>query len=171
MVDDLLTISECGFKTNLLNEYINFKTGTKKLQFGTSKCIKMHIGKENSEILCKDVHVGEWKNEVMDDPVTGDYKIHEYFSGNVKMDSRREQKYLGDILSSDGSHLKNIQDRRNKGYGIINQIKQILESTFFGKYYFEVAIVLRENLFLSSVLLNSEAWVDYSEKDVRTSWG
>ena len=87
------------------------------------------------------------------------------------MDSRREQKYLGGILSSDGSHLKNIQDRRNKGYGIINQIKQILESTYFGKYYFEVAIVLRENLFLSSVLLNSEAWVDYSEKDVRTSWG
>ena len=62
MVDDLLTISECGYNTNLLNEYINFKTGTKKLQFGTSKCIKMHIGKENSDILCTDVHVGEWKN-------------------------------------------------------------------------------------------------------------
>ena len=55
MVDDLLTISECGFEI-------------KKLQFGTSKCIKMHIGK--SEILCKDLHVGEWKNEMIDDPVT-----------------------------------------------------------------------------------------------------
>ena len=167
MVDDLLTISECGYKTQLLNEYINFKTGTKKLQFGTSKCIKMHIGKENSKILCKDVHVGEWNTEVMEDPTTGGHKIHEYFSGNVKMNSRDEQKYLGDILSSDGSHMKNIQDRRNKGYGIINQIKQILESTYFGKFYFEVAIVLRESLFLSSVLLNSEAWVNYSEKEIR----
>ena len=63
--------------------------------------------------------------------------------------------------------MKNIQDRRNKGYGIINQIKQILESTYFGKFYFEVAIVLRESLFLSSVLLNSEAWVNYSEKEIR----
>ena len=51
--------------------------------------------------------------------------------------------------------------------GVINQIMQILESTFFGKYYFEVAVVLRESLFLSSLLLNSEAWVNYSDKDVR----
>ena len=33
MVDDLLTISECGVKTSLMNQYINFKTGTKRLQF------------------------------------------------------------------------------------------------------------------------------------------
>ena len=42
-----------------------------------------------------------------------------------------------------------------------------MESTYFGKYYFEVATVLRESLFLSSMLLNSEAWVNYKEKDVR----
>jgi hypothetical protein len=28
-------------------------------------------------------------------------------------------------------------------------------------------MVLRESLFLSSLLLNSEAWVNYTEKDVR----
>ena len=28
MVDDLLTISECGFKTNLVNQFINHKTGS-----------------------------------------------------------------------------------------------------------------------------------------------
>ena len=50
-----------------MNQYINFKTGTKRLQFGTSKCIKMHIGEPNSEILCKDVYVGEWKDEVVTD--------------------------------------------------------------------------------------------------------
>ena len=91
----------------------------------------------------------------------------EYFHGNVKMESKIEQKYLGDILSSDGSHTKNVQDRRNKGYGTINQIMQILESTFFGKYYFQVATILRKSLFLSSILLNSEAWVNYSDKDIR----
>ena len=53
MVDDLLTISECGVKTNLMNQYINFKTGSKRLQFGTSKCVKMHIGNPD-KILCKD---------------------------------------------------------------------------------------------------------------------
>ena len=43
----------------------------------------------------------------------------------------------------------------------------ILEATFFGKFYFEVALVLRESLFLSSLLLNSEAWVNYNENDIR----
>ena len=75
MVDDLLTISECGYQTKLMNEYINFKTATKRLQFGPSKCIKMHIGKKHSETLCQDLHVGEWKNEVVDDPLTGGYKM------------------------------------------------------------------------------------------------
>ena len=167
MIDDLLTISECGDKTKLINEYINFKTGSKRLQFGTSKCIKMHIGKTNSETLCQELYVGEWKNEMQYDPQTGESKMNEYFAGNVKMQTTKEQKYLGDILSSDGTHTKNVQERRNKGYGIINQILQILESTYFGKYHFEIAIVLRESLFLSSILLNSEAWVNYSEKDIR----
>ena len=83
------------------------------------------------------------------------------------MKLKKEQTYLGDLLSNDGSQTKNVQQRRNKGLGVINQIMQILESTFFGKYYFEVAVVLRESLFLSSLLLNSEAWVNYSDKDVR----
>ena len=43
----------------------------------------------------------------------------------------------------------------------------ILGSVYFGKYYFEVALVLRSSLLLSSLLLNSEAWVNLSEKDIR----
>ena len=82
MVDDLLTISECGVKTNLLNQYINFKTGSKRLQFGTSKCIKMHVGKSDSKILCKDLHVWGWKIDVNTDPVTGKCTQSEYFNGN-----------------------------------------------------------------------------------------
>ena len=30
MVDDLFTISTCGFRTTMVNEYINFKTAMKK---------------------------------------------------------------------------------------------------------------------------------------------
>ena len=164
MIDDLLTMSECGYKTRLMNEFINFKTGTKRLQFGAKKCIKMHIGRANSKTLCNDLFVGEWKNEVVSDPQSGGYKMSEYFNGNVKMEESHEQKYLGDILSSDGTHTKNVQDRRNKGYGIINQIMQILNSTYYGKFYFEVAMILRDSLFLSSILLNSEAWVRILEQ-------
>ena len=50
---------------------------------------------------------------------------------------------------------------------ILNDYKMILNSTFFGKFYFEVALVLRESLLLSSLLLNSEAWVNLTELDIR----
>ena len=83
------------------------------------------------------------------------------------MTCKSEQLYLGDLISADGSHTNNIQLRSNKGLGVINQIMQILEATYYGKYFFEVAIILRESLFLSSMLLNSEAWVNYAPKYVR----
>jgi hypothetical protein len=51
LVDDLFTISTCGFKTNMLNNFINTKTAMKRLQFGTTKCIKLHIGKTCNEIM------------------------------------------------------------------------------------------------------------------------
>ena len=44
---------------------------------------------------------------------------------------------------------------------------QIVDYVLFGKYHFEVAMVLRSSLFLSSTLLNSEAWVNLKEKDIR----
>ena len=137
------------------------------MQFGTEKCIKMHIGKSGSDILCKDCYVGNWKVDVNTDPDTGKCSQADSFTGNVKMKMKEEQLYLGDVIDSSGSHTKNVQQRRKKGQGVINQIMEILDSTYFGKYYFEVASVLRESLFLSSLLLNSEAWVNYTEKDIR----
>ena len=46
MVDDALLVSECGYKISMLNAFINTKTSMKKLQFGTAKCFKMHVGKQ-----------------------------------------------------------------------------------------------------------------------------
>ena len=167
MVDDLFTISTCGYKTTMMNEFINTKTGLKKLQFGASKCIKLHVGKTCNETLCSNLSVGAWNVEVVNDTNSGRCSQAESFAGQEMMKVKEEQMYLGDIIASDGSHKKNIQARKNKGLGIINKIMQIMQSMFFGKYYFEVALVLRSSLLLSSLLLNSEAWVNLTEKDIR----
>ena len=58
LVDDLFTISTYGLQTNMMNTFINSKTGMKRLQFGTSKCIKLHIGKSCNDKLCRDLFVG-----------------------------------------------------------------------------------------------------------------
>ena len=167
LVDDLFTISYCGYKTKLMHNYINTKTAMKKLQFGTSKCMKLHVGKTCNKNLCEDLYVGGWKLDTVKDMSTGGCTQLEYFGGMEKMGVTDEQMYLGDIISSDGKPSKNVQARKNKSLGIINQIMDIMKSVFFGKYYFEVALVLRSSLLLSSILLNSEAWINLSDKDIR----
>ena len=142
MVDDLFTISKCGQETTKINEFINTKTALKRLQFGTSKCVKMHVGKTCNPTLCRDLFVDGWNVEVEEDLETRKYFQKETFGGKVQMKVKQEQVYLGDVISEDGKHDKNIVARKNKGQSIINQIMQILQSVCYGKYYFEVAMVL-----------------------------
>ena len=42
----------------------------------------------------------------------------------------------------------------------------ILDEICFGKYYFQVAMTLRNSLLLSSLLTNAEAWYNLSSTDV-----
>ena len=109
-----------------------------------------------------------WKVNVVSDDITGQTFQEEVFAGQVKMDQKDEQKYLGDMISKDGKHDKNISMRKNKSIGIINQIMEILNSVYYGKYHFEVALILRSSLLLSSILLNSEAWVNLSHNNIRS---
>ena len=46
MVDDVLTISECGLKSIESNAYVNSKIEMKKLTLNENKCKKVHIGKK-----------------------------------------------------------------------------------------------------------------------------
>ena len=53
-----------------------------------------------------------------------------------------------------------------KGYEKIKQIFNYLDDICFGKFHFVVAKILRETLFLSSLLLNSEAWYSIDKKSI-----
>ena len=73
---------------------------------------------------------------------------------------------MGDIITNNGLNRKNIDSRKGKGFGIVNQIKEILQDISFGPSFFEIANLLRHSLFLSSVLLNSEVWYGLSLADI-----
>ena len=130
--------------------------------------MKLHVRKRRSDIICKDQKVDSWKVKVVTDPVTGHSEQMEDFAGQEVMQNKDSQQYLGDVITSDGRCDKNIQKRKNKSIGIINQIMVIMNSTYFGKYHFEVAMVLRSSLLLNSILLNSEAWINLTNKNIRT---
>ena len=166
MIDDLLIVSECGYRTTMANSFINAKSNLKKLQFGTDKCHKMHVGKKRIDEVCPDVFVDGWKVEEVTEVETNNTEMKDEFSGKIMMEEVPEEKYLGDILSCDGRNTKNIQSRISKGTGIITQIMCILEEVFFGKYFFEVALILRNSLLISSVLTNSEAWYNLRNEEI-----
>ena len=78
-----------------------------------------------------------------------------------------EESYLGDILSSDGKNTKNIKSRISKGIGMISQIINILDEVSFGPFLFEVALLLRESMFINGILTNAEIWYNFTEKEVK----
>ena len=164
MVDDLACISVCGLETVMMNGFINAKTSIKKLQFGEDKCHRMHIGRETP--YCPDLFIDNWKVKSVETLDTEDDISIDILDGVHKIEDSDEEKYLGDILSSDGSNTKNIKARKAKGFGIVDKISSMLEDIFFGPFFFEVALILRSSLFLNSILLNSEVWYRLTKADV-----
>ena len=79
----------------------------------------------------------------------------------------KEDKYVGDVLSEDGKVYKTIKSRAMKGLGIISNIMNILKEVSLGEFFFEIGGLLRNSMFLSSILLNSETWVNITEEDIK----
>ena len=139
MVDDLVGVANCGFESLDLNTFINTQIELKKLKFhtmdknGKSKCNVMHVGKHS--IICPQL------------------KVH-----GSPMHTVTHTKYLGDIVAADSRNDLNIKSRVAKGMGNITRVMNILEKVTLGSHYYKTAILLRESIFLSALLINSESW-------------
>ena len=88
---------------------------------------------------------------------TGIEEIEDICEGEEIMEEKSDEKYLGDVISTDGKNIKNVKARVAKGKGIANRIISIIDGIPFGDFYFEVAMILRNSLLVSSMLSNSEA--------------
>ena len=166
MVDDVLCVSECGFRTSMAHAYISVKTDCKKLQFGAIKCKKLHVGKVHEEHKCQTLEIDNWKEVEIMNEETGIDEIQDKCEGMEVMEEKDEEKYLGDLISTDGRNIKNVKARVAKGKGIVSKILSILDGIPFGDFYFEIAVILRESLLVSSMLSNSEAWYNVSNAEL-----
>ena len=61
MVDDILSITESGYKTRRMNLFLNAKTAIKRLQFGPDKCHIMHVGRDIPEFKKDKLFVDGWE--------------------------------------------------------------------------------------------------------------
>jgi hypothetical protein len=84
-----------------------------------------------------------------------------------EMKESSEKKYLGDLINTSGTIRKTVEERRNKGYGIVSEIIAILEEIPLGKYKHEIGLKLRQAMLLNGILYNSEAWHSVTETEIR----
>ena len=165
MVDNLITVSDCGHKTAMVSSYINGKTDCKKLQFGVNKCKKIHVGKTD-DYKCQDTMIDSWNEEVVKDFVTGEISVKDFVGSTHVIESTENERYLGDLISRDGKNILNIKSRVAKGIGIVNKIITMLNNLPIGRRYFEIAMILRDSLLISSMLFNSVAWYNITNTEL-----
>ena len=127
MVDDVLSIQKCSQATQI-NAFIEYK----KLTLSHKKCSRIHIGKNSDN--CSEL------------------KVHQ----SIMKNSTRE-KYLGDYIDTTGKIKATLDDRIQKGYGILSEIRAIINEVPLGKYKLEIGLQLRQAMLLNGILFNSEA--------------
>ena len=140
MVDDVMSIQKCSESANI-NTTINAFMEMKKLTLSKKKCNRIHIGKGNEK--CQEL------------------KIHE----TIMKNSERE-KYLGDYIDKSGKIKATIDDRISKGWGILSEIKAIINEVPLGKYKVEIGLQLRQAMLVNGLLYNSEAWHSVNLNDL-----
>ena len=146
MVDEILSIQKCSNDTTKINAVINSFIESKKLNLSKSKCHRIHVRSKKGKA---EVHRQK-------------LKVH-----NSTMKESQQEKYLGDLVNSTGTIISTIEDRKSKGFGIVNKILAILDESPLGRFKMEIGLKLRQAMFLNGILYNSEAWHALTEKDTK----
>ena len=143
---------------------MNTSTNIKKLQFGATKTVKMHVGKQNN--ICPQNLIDTFHLESTKKKTTSLLDMVDVEGEKHCMESVTSWTYLGDVIQSNGKNDLNIQSRVSKGLGAVKQITQMLSDLCLGPYYYEAFSVLRSSLLLSSLISNSESWVGLTKKQI-----
>ena len=159
LVDDIIGVTDSGFKAQQMNVLFNVKTAEKRLQFGEKKCKSMLISTKN-EVLNSPLMVDKWAVTHVENPASGDSDLVDTYEGLVEMEKTTTYKYLGFMISSRGDNLVNINEMRNKSIWIIRKIMNRLNGLSLKKYYFECALIF-------SILYALETYYNLKETEVR----
>ena len=167
LVDDMIGVTEAGFKAQQLNAVLNVKTAEKQLQFGVKKCKSMLIGKNKENAIYNPLTVDKWKVQHIENPMTRNSDLIETFEGRVEIEKTDKQKNLGFVLSCSGDNMVNITAMKNKSIWIIRKIFAKLDSLHLKKYYFECGIIFLNVMLRSSIFYACKTYYNLKETEVR----
>ena len=101
MVDNIMSIQRCSSKSLNINTAINTFIDLEQLTLSRNKCHNIHIGKQNVECPALKVNGHKMKNSA-------------------------QETYLGDVIDQSAKQKLNIENRKAKGYGALNNILAIV---------------------------------------------
>ena len=160
-VDDLIGISDAGFRSEQLNSYVNVKAADKELQFGQDKCKTMLVLKVSPQNFLKPkLTVDTWE---LSHEKNGDMK--EEYTGKAQMKEEVSLMYLGFMLSKKGTNIENIKHKGNRSIGVQKQIIKMIEP--LGHFTFECALIYIQSLIRNSVLYSAEVMYSIKETEYR----
>ena len=79
----------------------------------------MLIGKNTENVLNNNLDVDNWIVEHVENKVTGEADLMEYYGGKVEIEKAEEYTYLGFVISCKGDNMANIRQVENKSIGVI----------------------------------------------------
>ena len=160
MMDDTASVTEAGYKTEVMNAYIVTHTANKSLQFNVTKCKTMKVGKCPETIIDQNIEVDSWSS----DHNTEGILVEEY-EGKVAMKDVHEYKYLGYVVSASASNVPNILDKKGKVSGIHKNIMKITKG--LGTYTLECVLIYMKSMIRGTTLNASETCYNMNEKEYR----
>ena len=115
------------------------------LQFGSDKCVKIHVGKKHNKEICRIGKVDDWTQEVLENELEEDTNIDNY-KEKVEIQTVDEKKYLRQVIICDLRNENNIRDQTNRAVGNVNKIIKTLNERPFGVYTLKAAKYVRDGV-------------------------
>ena len=84
----------------------------------------------------------------------------------AQMHNSEAEIYLGDILEKNTKKRTNIEKRKSRGYGIVNDILAIVNGVPLSHWKIKAGLLLRQAMLINGILFNSEAWHNVTTKDI-----
>ena len=129
MLDDVLSISNCGPEATRMIEFLNIQSSSKRLQFATDKTYRLHVGRKRPEYKCENAYI-----DSLETGKSSKINDTETFAGPVRIKETRSTKYLGEVISSDGTNTENVAARKRRGCGTVKEIVNMLDKMCLGPY-------------------------------------
>ena len=73
------------------------------------------------------LYVDGWLMKDVTNVETGTTSRQDTLTGSIEMSHMNSEKYLGQVISSDGTNSKNIEKLRNKGIGLKTKLYKCLK--------------------------------------------